>query len=63
MTFIAQDNVTAAIELDMLFEEKAEIARQVSMVQWTVVMAYVSESSKRRPRALSASATVSILVG
>lgn len=28
MTFIAQDNITAAIELDMLFEEKAEIARQ-----------------------------------
>ena len=28
MTFIAADNVTAAIELDMLFEEKAEIARQ-----------------------------------
>lgn len=27
-TFIAQDNITAAIELDMLFEEKAEIARQ-----------------------------------
>jgi addiction module RelE/StbE family toxin len=28
MTFIAQDNITPAIELDMLFEEKAEIARQ-----------------------------------
>lgn len=28
MTFIAADNVTAAVELDMLFEEKAEIARQ-----------------------------------
>ena len=28
MTFIAQDNVTAAIQLDMQFEEKAEIARQ-----------------------------------
>lgn len=28
MTFIAQDNITAAIELDMLFEEKAQIARQ-----------------------------------
>jgi addiction module RelE/StbE family toxin len=28
MTFIAQDNITAAIELDMLFEEKAEIARK-----------------------------------
>jgi toxin ParE1/3/4 len=28
MTFIAADNVTAAIELDMLFEEKAEIARE-----------------------------------
>lgn len=28
MTFIADDNVTAAIELDMQFEEKAEIARQ-----------------------------------
>lgn len=28
MMFIAQDNVTAAIELDMQFEEKAEIARQ-----------------------------------
>lgn len=28
MSFIAADNVTAAIELDMLFEEKAEIARQ-----------------------------------
>jgi addiction module RelE/StbE family toxin len=28
MRFIAQDNVNAAIELDMQFEEKAEIARQ-----------------------------------
>lgn len=28
MTFIAQDNVTAAIQLEMQFEEKAEIARQ-----------------------------------
>lgn len=28
MMFIAQDNVTTAIELDMQFEEKAEIARQ-----------------------------------
>jgi len=28
MTFIAQDNVTAAIELDMEFEAKAEFARQ-----------------------------------
>lgn len=28
MTFIAQDKVTAAIELDLQFEEKAEIARQ-----------------------------------
>ena len=28
MTFIAADNVTAAVKLDMLFEEKAEIARQ-----------------------------------
>lgn len=28
MTFIAADNVTAAIELDQAFEDKAEIARQ-----------------------------------
>lgn len=28
MQFIAQDNLSAAIELDMLFEQKAEIARQ-----------------------------------
>lgn len=28
MTFIAQDNVTAAIELDLQFEAKAELARQ-----------------------------------
>jgi addiction module RelE/StbE family toxin len=28
MRFIAQDNVTAAIELDLQFEQKAEAARQ-----------------------------------
>lgn len=28
MSFIAQDNVTAAIDLDLAFEAKAEIARQ-----------------------------------
>jgi addiction module RelE/StbE family toxin len=28
MTFIAADNVAAAIELDTLFEQRAEVARQ-----------------------------------